>query len=127
MGWIGCDLDHTLARYEPGMGERNIIGTPVPRMVKRVKKWLKAGIEVRIMTARVNKYPGWDHEAARVAIGDWCLKVLGVRLRVTNEKDFEMIELWDDRAVRVEADTGRKLSPSLKLRGMVDFMSKNRG
>ena len=127
MSWIGVDLDHTLVEYEVGMGSTNTIGKPVPRMVNRVKRWLKAGLEVRIMTARVNRIEGWDYEAARRAIGDWTEKVFGVRLQVTNEKDFHMVELWDDRAVRVEADTGRKLSPSLKIRDITDYLTKNRG
>jgi hypothetical protein len=116
MGWIGCDLDHTLAKYESGMAGTYKIGEPIPAMVRRVKRWLKRGIEVRIMTARANKYPGWDHERAIRTVEDWTEKVFGQKLRVTNEKDFEMIEIWDDRAVRVEADTGRKLSPSLRIR-----------
>lgn len=115
MGWLGVDLDHTLAHYEPGMAGLNQIGKPIPRMVRRVRRWLAAGREVRIMTARVNKIPGWDHEAQHKLVGDWTVQVFGQRLQVTNEKDLAMIELWDDRAVRVEADTGRKLSPSLRL------------
>lgn len=125
MGWIAVDLDHTLAVYESGMALRDIIGPPIPAMVKRVKRWLKRGYEVRIMTARVNKIPGWDHEHQRQLIQDWTEKVFGVRLAVTNEKDLQMIEIWDDRAVRVEADTGRKLSPSLKLRDVNEYLTKN--
>lgn len=37
-GWIGVDLDGTLAEYHGwGNGE---IGDPVPAMLERVKKWL---------------------------------------------------------------------------------------
>jgi hypothetical protein len=125
MGWIGVDLDHTLALYESGMAGLNQIGKPVPRMLRRVKGWLKQGREVRIMTARVNRMPGWDHEAQRKLVENWCLIHVGQRLQVTNEKDLGMIELWDDRAVRVEADTGRKLSPSLPLRAAREYLTKN--
>lgn len=116
MGWIGCDLDHTLAKYESGMAERFEVGEPVPRMVKRIKKHLDDGYEVRIMTARMNVIPGWDHERSRKAIEQWTKRVFGKALRVTNEKDFEMIFLYDDRAVAVEPDTGRLLSPAFPLR-----------
>ena len=34
---------------------------------------------------------------------------IGRRLIVTCVKDYEMIELWDDRAVAVEFNTGRYL------------------
>lgn len=47
-------------------------------------------------------------DAAR-HIGDWTEKHLGVRLQATCEKDFAMIELWDDRCVAVEPNTGRAL------------------
>jgi hypothetical protein len=116
MGWIGTDLDHTLAKYESGMAGTYKIGEPIPRMVRRIKKHLADGYEVRIMTARVNKIDGWDHERARKAIEEWCEEHLGQKLRVTNEKDFEMIFLYDDRAVAVEPDTGRLLSPKFNLR-----------
>lgn len=127
MGWIGVDLDHTLATYEEGMATKHLIGSPIMPMVRRVRRWLAEGREVRIMTARVNKIPGWDDQGARRSIEAWCEIVFGKKLQVTNEKDFAMIELWDDRAVRVEADTGRKLSPSLNLRAADNFMKANRG
>ncbi len=125
MGWIGVDLDHTLAVYESGMAGTGTIGKPIPRMARRVRRWLAAGREVRIMTARVNKIAGWDHEFQRKLIEAWCMMHFGVKLQVTNEKDLAMIELWDDRAVRVEADTGRKLSPSLHLRSAKNYLTKN--
>ena len=126
MGWIGVDLDHTLAEYESGSAGTGVIGRPIRKMVRRVKAWRKQGREVRIMTARVNKIPGWDHEWQRKIIEEWCFHHIGEVLQVTNEKDFEMIELWDDRAVRVEAGTGRKLSPSLHLRSAKKYLHKNR-
>ena len=33
----------------------------------------------------------------------------GVVLPVTNVKDWHMLELWDDRAVQVEPNTGRRV------------------
>ena len=47
-----------------------------------------------------------DVAAARAAIQAWCVEHIGVALPVTNEKDFAMTELWDDRAVGVHRNTG---------------------
>lgn len=105
-GWIGVDLDGTLAEYHEWEGIYHV-GDPVPRMVERVKSWLEEGIEVRIFTARVG--PGQSPFAimtARIVIRNWCLRHLGYALPVTATKDFAMIELWDDRAVHVVPNTG---------------------
>jgi len=50
-GWIGVDLDGTLATYGGWKGPDDI-GAPVPAMMKRVKRWIGEGREVRIFTAR---------------------------------------------------------------------------
>lgn len=103
-GWIGVDLDGTLAEYHgwaPGLG------APVPAMVERVKAWRAEGVEVRIVTARASA-PDTQVLAQQVAmIADWCREHLGEILPVTCTKDLRMIELWDDRAVTVEPNTGR--------------------
>lgn len=100
-GWIGVDLDGTLAHYGGWIGPDHI-GEPVAPMVERVKNWLREGREVRIFTARA-----WRAEPADLAaIEAWCERHIGVRLRVTCEKDYGMIELWDDRAVQVVFNTG---------------------
>lgn len=115
-GWIGVDLDGTLAEYA-GWGKNNSliegIGEPVPAMVDRVKAWLAAGRDVRIFTARV--YPdgrkeALDPVAVTEKIQNWCELYIGQKLPVTCAKDFRMVELWDDRCVRVEMNTGRILS-----------------
>jgi hypothetical protein len=105
-GWIGVDLDGTLAEYH-GWEDIYHIGKPIPAMVKRVKAWLEDGIQVRIMTARVCGMA--NAPETRVVIRKWCLEHLGEELSITHEKDFDMIELWDDRAVAVELNTGRIL------------------
>jgi len=112
-GWIGVDLDGTLAEYDCWRGATHI-GAPVAAMVERVKAWIKDGYEVRIFTARVfcpkEEAPGGPRykEAvdARLAIQDWCREHLGMELIVTCEKDYAMIEVWDDRCVQVEPNTG---------------------
>lgn len=110
-GWYGADLDSTLAYYEKWNG--NVIGEPIPKMVERVKKWLASGRIVKIFTARVwtdgSPERNAEVEVIRNLIQDWCLTHIGQKLEVTNIKDFEMIELWDDRCVRVEANTGERI------------------
>lgn len=108
-GWIGVDLDGTLAHYEGWQGIDNI-GAPVPRMVERVKRWLAEEREVRIFTARVSA-PS-EKAAVIAAIDKWCEEHIGVRLPVTCEKDFGMIELWDDRVVQVIPNTGEPVGRS---------------
>jgi hypothetical protein len=103
-GWIAVDLDATLATYDGWVSEQHI-GEPVPAMVARVKAWLAEGKDVRILTARVAN----GNQEARILIRNWCEVHIGVRLPVTNEKDFGMIELWDDRCVQVEKNTGQSL------------------
>lgn len=111
-GWIGVDLDGTLAHYDGWRGERHF-GEPVPAMIARVRQWISEGKEVRIFTARVSHEPGDRADVSpaiiEIAIQDWCEKHGLPRLRVTNVKDFQMVELWDDRAVAIEKNTGRVL------------------
>ena len=103
-GWIGVDLDGTLAIYEKWSGPDEI-GEPIPAMVKRIQQWIKDGKKVKIMTARVasnNK----TRDVAKKAIEEWCVKHIGEKLEVTSEKDYMMTELWDDRVVYVVKNTG---------------------
>lgn len=99
-GWIGVDLDGTLAHYDVGLGPDHI-GNPVPAMLFRVKQWVAEGREVRIFTARASiqdQIPPIVAWLERHGIGG---------LAITNKKDFGMIELWDDRCVRVVQNTGQ--------------------
>lgn len=117
-GWIGVDLDGTLALYERWRGAEHV-GEPIQPMVARVKRWLADGVyDVKIFTARVshNGSPRQieEAEAARAAITQWCKTHIGEELAVTNVKDFAMVELWDDRAVQVEPNTGRPIGQSTR-------------
>ena len=114
-GWIGVDLDGTLAYWKSGTNiNTHGIGEPIPLMVERVKEWLSQGLDVRIMTARVsgvgrkNDGPAFVKIQRRL-VEEWCEKHLGQILPVTNEKDYMMEVLWDDRAIPVERNTGRLL------------------
>ena len=106
-GWIGVDLDGTLAHYEDWIGVEHI-GDPIPEMLKRVRDWLNTGREVRIFTARVSGNEE-DSEIAAWHIRQWCLKHIGQELVITNVKDFGMAELWDDRCVQIEKNTGLRM------------------
>jgi hypothetical protein len=110
-GWIGVDLDGTLAEYDGWQGIGHV-GAPITAMADRVRRWLKEGREVRILTARVSRVGSEEAATARAFIERWSEEHLGVALQVTCMKDFGMDELWDDRAVAVEPNTGRQLSPS---------------
>jgi hypothetical protein len=108
MAWRGVDLDGTLAYYFGWRGLEHI-GAPIPRMVKRVKRWIQEGWEVRIVTARVH-----HGEEAVQHIKNWCREYIGKELPVTAEKDFDMVDLWDDRVVQVVPNTGRPLRALMK-------------
>lgn len=112
MGWIGVDLDGTLAEYQKGYGQALRIGQPLPRMLARVKAWRALGREVRIMTARVSG-PAHERNPAKALIQAWCLEHVGEVLPVTCKKDYGMLQLWDDRAVQVLTNTDRTLAEVL--------------
>ena len=106
MSWIGVDLDGTLAHYE-GFGDGKSIGEPISRMLLRVKAWLNKGKKVKIFTARVSAFHHSRNEKQKKLIKKWSMKHIGQELEVTCTKDFGMIELWDDRAIRIEKNTGK--------------------
>lgn len=97
--WIGVDLDGTLAQYN-GFKGADVIGEPIPEMVQRIHQWLSEGKTVKIFTARACVTEHIQH------VSDWVIKHIGVELEITNIKDYGMIELWDDRAVRVRFNEG---------------------
>ena len=108
LGWIGVDLDGTLVIHDHNTFNPAHVGEPIQPMLKRVKDWLSKGIEVKIFTARVASTSA-NREEARAAIKAWCREHVGVELDVTAEKDYNMIELWDDRCVQVITNTGEPI------------------
>jgi len=130
-GWYGFDLDGTLAVYDRWRGIDHI-GPPIRRMTKLVEQMHKAGLRVKILTARVSPRPepetkpnpyrenNWCIESpsdmpwaldpkpwtAREFIQDWCWRCLGFVPEITHEKDYLMLNLFDDRVVQVEPNTG---------------------
>ncbi len=103
-GWIGVDLDGTLA-FHDAYSPMIKIGDPVPLMLKRVEKMIELGYRVKIFTARAQ-----DSDQI-LLIRKWLLQNGLPSLEITNIKDYNMIKLFDDRAVQVEANTGKLILP----------------
>jgi hypothetical protein len=104
-GYIAVDLDGTLAHYNGWKGDKHI-GQPIPKMADRVRQWLEEGKIVKIFTARASEYKPEDRAEVVKIIQAWTTKHFGVALEVTNEKDYAMLELWDDRAKQVVPNHG---------------------
>lgn len=94
-GWIGVDLDGTLAHYDEYRGDDHV-GEPIEPMVRKVRKWINEGRDVRLFTAR-KPHP---------AIRRWMRDHLGAILPITNMKDPKMQALYDDRVVQVKRNEG---------------------
>jgi len=105
--WTGVDFDGTLAKHIEGSGVEDL-GQPIAEMVARVKKMLRAGETVKIMTARVGNRPAGEVKAQTDQIQAWCEKHIGQRLEVTATKDYNMVALYDDRAIQIISNTGRR-------------------
>jgi hypothetical protein len=109
-GWIGVDLDGTLAHYTTWPKDGSV-GAPIPKMVNRVREWLKSNKDVRIFTARIAVHSARGEEDQREQIQliqNWCYQHIGKVLPITYQKDYAMVELWDDRAVQIVPNTGER-------------------
>ncbi len=105
-GWIGCDLDGTLAHYDHWRGPEHI-GEPIRPMLDRVRGWIKDGKEVRIFTARA-AIPGQAKHVTEWLKQHKLFKKGGLKpIDVTATKDMKMRVLYDDRCRQVETNTGR--------------------
>jgi hypothetical protein len=110
---IGVDFDGVLvkwagtssAEYSPDKW-----GDPIPEMIDRVKRWLAKGYEVVIFTARVHPAHQKESQIAHASIYRWCIETFGQVLEITCMKDPAMTQIFDDRAITVEKDTGRILT-----------------
>jgi SPP1 gp7 family putative phage head morphogenesis protein len=98
MRWTGVDLDNTLAAPTAAPGWR--IGPPNPIMLKRVLDLIDQGKVVKIFTARAC-------DPAQIPVVKQWLKENGLPdLEVTNAKDYNTDQIWDDRARQVSRTTG---------------------
>ena len=130
-GWIGFDLDGTLAKYNGWKGIDHI-GEPVKPMVELIKKLHYQGRRVKILTARIapmkledgtigqqyktepNGDGGGTRQYACQYINDWCHFNLGFVPEIVFAKDHLMIELYDDRVKQVEPNTGLVIEDELR-------------
>lgn len=113
-GWIGVDLDGTIAHYDGWKGERHI-GAPIPKMIERVKQWLNEGTyDVRIFTARMSSPHDEERREVAKAILEWTREHVGQGLSATCQKDYQMVQLWDDRAMQVIPNTGESVQELLQ-------------
>lgn len=101
--WFGVDLDGTLAVWDES-ASLDRIGPPVPAMADQVRRMVSSGIRVKIFTARA-----CDPEQIP-RIRAWLKQNRLPDLEITNVKDYYMERLYDDRAIRVERNTGRIIS-----------------
>jgi len=109
--WIGVDFDGTIVEDTGWKGSRHI-GKPIPKMMNRVRDWLREGKRVKIFKARAN--PMIDTEGERYIdrmfyLRKWLFDNFGQEIEITYEKDLYMIELWDDRCVQVVLNTGERV------------------
>lgn len=106
IGWFGFDFDETLVG--PTLEPWPAFGHPIPAMVQIVKNLLAQGVECRIVTARVCRLQSQEQtDMQRKMIEDWCAVQFGRKLKVTNEKDYNMWALFDDRAISVGKNMGK--------------------
>ena len=103
--WIGVDFDGTLARDDE-QGHflpPYPLGAPIPEMIDMVKSLLAAGVKVKIFSARAV-----EPESIPI-IQDWAEKHGLGRLEVTNQKDYDLIRYYDDRAIQMVPNRGRSV------------------
>lgn len=96
---IYVDLDGTLAEFQDWKGIQ-FIGPPIARMLQKIFIYLDEGYRVKIFTARANipeSIPYIKDWLAQFGLGD---------LEVTNIKGFDMVKLYDDRAISVIPNKG---------------------
>ena len=100
--WVGVDLDGTLARNDGFVrtAPPYPLGQPIPAMIEMVRSLQQAGVVVKIFTARACE------PASIPAIQDWAEAHELGRLAVTNQKDFDLIRYYDDRAIQMIPDAG---------------------
>jgi hypothetical protein len=109
------DFHKTLAEYDHENQHTEDFDNmaPVEKMVNRVKTWLANGEKVTVFSAAANPENDWDGRIQR-GIGDWTETHIGERLPVTAIKSADFTDMWDDKGVAVEPNTGKRLSKKPK-------------
>ncbi len=101
--WVGVDFDGTLARddNEGHFLPPYPLGDPIPEMIAMVRSLLQAGITVKIFSARA-----CESESIPI-IQEWAERHGLGRLEVTNQKDYNLIRFYDDRAIQIVPNEGK--------------------
>lgn len=90
---VAVDLDGTLAEHDPDKPfDPDHIGEPIRSRVEQVKKWVDAGIEVLIFTARATETKNIP------VIEEWLVGCGLGGLQITNRKTPKIGLIIDDRA-----------------------------
>lgn len=76
-------------------------------MVDNINKWIKQGHNITIFTARASK---WADKFEKLDIEMFCVKYFGRVLPITAIKHHECDLYIDDKAIRVERNTGKLLN-----------------
>ena len=104
--WVGVDLDGTLARNDNDghFLPPYPLGDPIPDMIAMVQSLLQVGVTVKIFSARA-----CELESIPV-IQAWAEKHGLGRMEVTNQKDYNLIRFYDDRAIQVVPNAGKSVA-----------------
>lgn len=105
---VACDFDGTLAYYDRWRGAMHF-GAPIPAMVKKVQWHIAKGDTVWIFTARIQGDENHSREEVIEGIQQWCERHIGQRLDVTNIKRTDFDLFYDDRAIQVIKNTGKRV------------------
>lgn len=98
-GWIGIDLDGTLAFLSPKKFPE--IGAPIKAMVEKINNLILDGeYDIKIFTARA--CDPQEVERIKKWLKEWRLP----NFEITNVKDYDCVQIWDDRARQVIFNTG---------------------
>ena len=102
---LACDFDGTLARDDAAghFLPPYPLGEPIPEMIAMVKSLLAAGVTVKIFSARA-----CEPESIPI-IQAWVEKHGLGRLEVTNQKDYDLIRYYDDRAIQMVPKRGKSV------------------
>ena len=90
-GWIGIDIDGTLAHYDGWRGPDHF-GAVIEPMRVRLEQWRQSGVEVRIFTARACDpalVPSIQRWLDSLELGD---------IAITHRKDYHLLQVWDEFA-----------------------------
>ncbi len=103
--WVGVDLDGTLARDDAAghFLPPYPLGEPIPEMIAMVQSLLQAGVTVKVFSARAC-------EPESVPLIQAWAETHGLgRLEVTNQKDYDLIRFYDDRAIQMLPNQGKSV------------------